>query len=62
VINALSTGSIKYLSKIDAASWEALEKEGIYLINQLLEKEEAPNGMSEYTWNLLKEDARRVLQ
>jgi len=62
VINALSTGSIKYLSKIDAASCEALEKEGIYLINELLQKEEAPNGMSEYTWNLLKEDARRVLK
>ena len=62
IIHALSTGSIKYLNNIDDEDVKIFQNEDIYLIHQLLEKKEIPEGISEWKWNLLVEDAKRIIQ
>lgn len=62
IIHALSTNSIKYLNKIDLNDIKIFQNEGIYLIHQLLEREEVPEGINELKWSLLVEDAKRIVQ
>jgi hypothetical protein len=58
---ALSTHRINFLNSIDAEDVKILHKEGIYLIDQLLGEEKIPIGINESKWNLLVEDAKRII-
>jgi hypothetical protein len=62
VIGALSTNQINFLSGINAEDIKMLQKEGIYLIRQLLEREKIPEGINEWKRSLLVEDAKRIMQ
>ena len=62
VIGALSTNKINFLSGINAEDIKILQKEDIYLIRQLLERGKIPEGINEWKWSLLVEDAKRIIQ
>jgi len=62
IIFALSTNRINFLSGITAEDIKILQKEGIYLIRQLLEREIIPEGINEWKWSLLVKDAKRIIQ
>lgn len=62
VIGALSTNKINFLSGINAEDIKILQKEEIYLISQLLAREKIPEGINEWKWSLLVEDAKRIMQ
>jgi len=62
VIGALSTNKINFLSGINAEDIKILQKEEIYLIRQLLEREKIPERIEEWKWSLLVEDAKRIMQ
>lgn len=62
IIYALSTHSIRYLRGIDAEDIKIFSKEGLYLIPQLFEREKIPEGINQWKWDLLVEDAKRIIQ
>lgn len=62
VINALATNSIKFLKGINQDIYNLLVKNGIYLIKQIVELTEAPEGIDSVVWEKIREDARRIME
>lgn len=60
VIKAINTGSIKFLKGIDKQTFALLQGKGINLIRDILKLETTPEGISQETWNLMIDDAKRI--
>jgi len=54
------TGQIAYLNSAKGVNLSPLYDEGIYTVNQLLERSPKPQGVTEEVWTLLKEEAVRL--
>ncbi|MCD6188975.1 MAG: hypothetical protein J7J97_02085, partial [Thermococcus sp.] len=61
VINALVTNSIMFLKGINQDMYDILVKNGIYLIKQIVELTEAPEGIDSAVWKKIREDAKRIM-
>jgi len=59
-IRAISTDSVKFLKGMNQETFDILQRNGIYLIKDILEKEAPPKGISHDAWALITEDAKRV--
>ncbi|MBO8143542.1 MAG: hypothetical protein H0Z16_03020 [Thermodesulfobacterium sp.] len=62
VINALATNSIKFLKGINQDIYNILLKNNIYLINQIIELTETPEGIDSAAWKKIREDAKRIME
>jgi len=61
IINALATNSIMFLKGINRDIYNILAKNNIYLIEQIVELTEAPEGIDFAVWEKIKEDAKRIM-
>jgi hypothetical protein len=61
ILNALATGSIRFLKGIDQTAYDLLTIRGIYLISQIRELTGIPGGMNSSTWSVMIEDAKRIM-
>jgi len=62
VINALATNSIMFLKEINQDMYDILVKNNIYLIKQIVELTEAPEGIDSAVWKKIREDAKRIME
>jgi len=62
VINALGTNSIMFLKGINQDIYNILVKNNIYLIEQIVELTEAPEGIDSAVWKKIREDAKRIME
>jgi len=62
VINALATNSIMFLKRINQDIYNILVKNNIYLIEQIVELTEAPEGIDSAIWKKIREDAKRIME
>jgi len=62
VINALATNSIMFLKGINRDIYNILAKNNIYLIEQIVELTEAPEGIDSAVWKKIREDAKRIME
>jgi hypothetical protein len=62
VIGAISTDSVRFLKGMNRETLDILQRKGIYLIKDILEKRAPPEGISHDAWELITEDAKRVLK
>lgn len=62
VINALATNSIMFLKGINQDIYNILAKNNIYLIEQIVELTEAPEGIDSAVWKKIREDAKRIME
>jgi len=62
VINALGTNSIMFLKGINQDIYNILVKNNIYLIEQIVELTEAPEGIDSAIWKKIREDAKRIME
>ena len=60
VIGAISTDSVRFLKGMNRETLDILQRKGIYLIKDILEKRAPPEGISHDAWELITEDAKRV--
>ena len=60
VIKVISKGSVRFLKGMNQETFDILQKVGIYLIKDILEKRTPPEGISPDVWALITEDAKRV--
>ena len=60
VIGAISTGSVRFLKGMNKETFDILQRNGIYLIKDILDQEALPEGISPDVWALITEDAKRV--
>ena len=60
VIGAISKDSVKFLKGMNRETLDILQRKGIYLIKDILEKRAPPEGISHDAWALITEDAKRV--
>ncbi|OYT33343.1 hypothetical protein B6U96_16145 [Archaeoglobales archaeon ex4484_92] len=61
-INALGTNSIMFLKGINQDIYNILAKNNIYLIEQIVELTEAPEGIDFAVWKKIREDAKRIME
>ncbi|GEM_PF-1113631 len=61
IIMALKTGSVRFLKGVDEHTYNLLTERGIYLIKQVMEFTEAPEGVDISTWEMMKDDAQRII-
>lgn len=61
VINALATNSIKFLKGVNQDIYDLLVKNNIYLIEQIVELTETPEGIDSVVWKKIREDAKRIM-
>ena len=54
------TGRIEYLNSAKGVDLTPLYDEGVYTVNQLLERNQKPQGVTEVDWASLKEEAVRL--
>lgn len=62
IINALSTGSIRFLKGIDNGTYKLLTEKGIYLITQILEKTNNPEGITPSKWDEIVKDGEAIMK
>lgn len=60
VIGAIYTDSVRFLKGKNKETFDILQRNGIYLIKDILEREALPEGISPDVWALITEDAKRV--
>ena len=60
VIGAISTDSVKFLKGMNRETFDILQRNGIYLIKDILELEAPPESIAPAVWALITEDAKRV--
>ena len=60
VRSAIFTDSVKFLKGMNRETLDILQRKGIYLIKDILEKRAPPEGISHDAWELITEDAKRV--
>ena len=61
IINALTTHSVRFRKGIDKKTYNLLAKKGVYLIKQVTEMTETPEGIDSLVWKKIVEDARRIM-
>lgn len=62
ILSAKSSGSIKYLKKMNKKTYDILCKEEIFLIKHLSKIKKPPKGISLKTWKWLQDDAKNILK
>jgi len=62
IISALSTGSIRFLKGIDNGTYKLLTEKGIYLITQILEKTDNPEGITPSKWDEIVKDGEAIMK
>ena len=60
VIGAISTDSVKFLKGMNQETFDILQRNGIYLIKDILELEAPPESIPHDVWALITEDAKRL--
>ena len=60
VRSAIFTDSVKFLKGMNRETLDILQRKGIYLIKDILEKRAPPEGISHDAWELITEDAKKV--
>jgi len=61
IIWALKTGSIRFLKGMNQEVYNLLVKKGVYLIEQIIELDEIPEGIDSKVWRKIKKDAQRIM-
>jgi len=59
-VSAISTDSVRFLKGMNQETFDILQRNGNYLIKDILEKEAPSKGISHDAWALITEDAKRV--